>query len=82
MKILNIVNRPAVLEFRKCVHKPTVQEFAILPCGGTCETQHGSMSFRAGDYLISGVNGQLYVLTPDSFEAAYRVPPAAHGCDF
>ena len=73
--ILHIVNAPTDLDWRECIHKPTKQRYAVLRLGGTVETQQGTMSFRAGDLLMEGVNGQLYALTPDSFEAAYDKQP-------
>lgn len=70
----HLVDRPEGLEFRPCIHKETVQEFAVLPYSGTVETLHGTMAFRAGDRLLVGADGEtLYVITPEAFDAAYRV---------
>ncbi len=72
--MLHIVDVPA-LEFRACIHKPTAQRFAILPISGSVETLHGTMTFRKGDALVVGVDGEsLYCLTPEAFAAAYEVP--------
>jgi hypothetical protein len=71
--ILHIVERPRDLTFRRCRHKPTEQEYAVLPHGGSVETIHGTMTFRKGDRLIVGSDGHtLYALTPEAFKAVYE----------
>ncbi len=70
--MLHIVRRPRNLRFQPCVHKPTEQEFAILPEDGSVETSHGTMTFRRGDPLLVGVDGKtLYTLSKEAFAAAY-----------
>ncbi len=70
--MLHIVSRPKRLKFKKCVHRPTEQQFAVLPENGSVETAHGTMTFRKGDMLLVGVDGKtLYALTPEAFEPAY-----------
>ena len=68
--MLHIVGRPPLV-FSPCVHKRTRQEYTFAPSDGTCETVHGTMSFRRGDAIVIGANGSVYVLTRESFEAAY-----------
>lgn len=76
--VINIVGkrpRGKGWEFRPCIHKPTHQEYAVAPCDGTIETAHGTMSFRRGDAVLVGVDGEtMYALQPHSFVAAYDVP--------
>lgn len=38
----------------------------------TIETLEGVMRAKLGDYIIRGVNGELYPCKPDIFEATYE----------
>lgn len=71
--MIHIVEKPEGLEFKPCVHRSTRQRYAIMNAAGSVETIHGTMTFREGDYLIEGADGEtLYVLTPAAFRLAYR----------
>ena len=44
------------------------------PCGGMLiKTTEGDMIGRVGDYLIKGVEGELYPCSPSVFKATYRL---------
>lgn len=67
------VTPPAPIEWRGCVHLPTLQRYAILDGPTALETERGTMSGAAGDYLVESVDGkQLYILSPAEFAAAYQ----------
>lgn len=71
--MLHIVNRPD-LDFRNCIHKPTLQRFAILPDNANVETIRGTMPGRALEVLVESLDGTAYyILTQAEFDAAYDV---------
>jgi len=39
----------------------------------TVETTEGEMSGKPGDYLMEGVNGELYICPADVFQKSYDV---------
>lgn len=43
-----------------------------IPCGLCVRTLEGDMYAKAGDYIIKGVNGELYPCKPDIFEKTYE----------
>lgn len=64
------------LAFYRCAHKPTRQWYSIALEGGSVETLHGTMTFRAGDHILQGADGEtLYVITAKAFVDAYDVSP-------
>jgi hypothetical protein len=38
----------------------------------TVETQHGPAQARPGDWIIRGIDGEVYPCRPDVFEATYE----------
>lgn len=64
---------PDGIQLRGCTHKPTRQRFAVLEDSANVETIHGTMVGRAGDVLMEGEDGTLYVLTARAFAKAYDV---------
>lgn len=42
------------------------------PCDLYVRTLEGDMHARVGDYIIKGVNGELYPCKPDIFEKTYE----------
>lgn len=52
-----------------CLNHPHSPELA------SCDihTLEGVMSARSGDYIIKGVQGEIYPCKPDIFEATYEV---------
>lgn len=72
--MLHIVNRPP-LQFRTCVHKRTLQQYAVLPDNANVETIRGTVPGRESEILVQSADGKsYYVLTPAEFEAAFDVP--------
>jgi hypothetical protein len=47
------------------------QEIRNRPEGLYIETLEGMMRANIGDWIIRGVNGELYPLKPDIFDATY-----------
>ena len=45
------------------------------------KTLEGTMTAREGDYIIKGVQGEVYPCKPDIFEATYRDFPDGEGDD-
>lgn len=43
------------------------------PCELFIKTLEGNMAASIGDYIIQGVNGELYPCKPDIFEKTYEV---------
>ena len=43
-----------------------------LPCDLYVRTLEGDMHAKVGDYIIKGVNGELYPCKPDIFEKTYE----------
>lgn len=71
--MLHIVNRPD-LDFANCIHKPTLQRYAVAPDGGTVETIYSQMAFRKGDVIMESMDGNsYYCLTLEEFTGAYDV---------
>jgi hypothetical protein len=53
-------------------------EVAIYSNGGkdiymTIETLEGTMTANVGDYVIRGINGEIYPCKPDIFEKTYEL---------
>lgn len=40
--------------------------------GATIETREGRMKAKIGDYIIRGVNGEIYLCKPDIFKKTYE----------
>lgn len=45
----------------------------LAPCELFVETLEGPMHVSLGDYVIQGVNGELYPCKPDIFEKTYEL---------
>jgi hypothetical protein len=58
-------------------HIPGVEYDPIARCA-VIDTKEGRMKARLGDWIIKGVQGELYPCKPDIFEATYEpaFPPA------
>jgi hypothetical protein len=70
--MLHVHGKPPIdLNWAPCVHRPTRQRYVVLDQDCSVETVHGTMAARKGDVLMEGENRALYVLTWESFQAAY-----------
>ena len=57
---------------------PVQVEFATFE--GTCETLEGSVRFRAGDAILTGVKGERWPVGREAFLSSYEaVPPTRTG---
>lgn len=61
------------LKWFKCRKKPVVVEAALLDKEVKVKTLEGTMLGKKGDYLIEGINGELYPCKPDIFKKTYQV---------
>ena len=57
------------MKFRK---KPVIIEAELCEVQRIIETLEGDMIARAGDWIIKGIQGELYPCKPDIFEATYE----------
>ena len=62
------------MKYRK---KPVVVEAFVTDEPMDIETLEGVMHASAGDYIITGVNGEKYPCKPDIFEKTYEPADAA-----
>jgi hypothetical protein len=60
--------------------KPTPVEVEFAAADGVCETLEGPVRFRAGDAILTGVQGERWPVRRDLFMASYRpVSPTLAG---
>lgn len=57
---------------RKFIKKPVVVEAYQVDKEMYIETLEGTLKASPGDWIIKGVNGELYPCKPDIFEKTYR----------
>lgn len=50
-----------------------VEVFGPLNLWKTIETREGTLTAEPGDYIIRGVDGEVYPIDPDVFEETYEV---------
>lgn len=55
---------------------PVVINAEQTPCRVEIETLEGTMMAVAGDWIITGVNGERYPCKPDIFEKTYMPAPS------
>ena len=59
---------------------PVQVEFAAV--GGTCDTLEGAVRFRAGDAILTGVQGERWPVSRETFLSTYQaVPPTRAGAN-
>lgn len=58
-------------EMLPCIKKPIVVDHKRIDEPFLVETLEGTMSGKAGDHLMKGVQGELYVCDADIFAATY-----------
>lgn len=64
---------PRELNFtKKFKKKPVIIEAMQLPIHFRVTTLEGVMEGKKGDWLIRGVNGELYPCKPDIFDKTYE----------
>ncbi|ARC74953.1 MULTISPECIES: hypothetical protein [Bacillus subtilis group] len=57
---------------RKFIKKPVVVEAYQIDKEMYIETLEGTLKASPGDWIIKGVNGEVYPCKPDVFEKTYR----------
>lgn len=62
-------DRGTVAKFRK---KPVVIDAVVAARDGEIETLEGVMTYKEGDFIITGVKGERYPCKPDIFRATYE----------
>lgn len=70
MQIFRVNDQPK-LPFRRAVKKPIPINCIQMTEDFEVETLEGVLRGRAGDYLMVGVNGELYPCAKDIFEKTY-----------
>ncbi len=60
-------------EFKKYRKKPVVIEARQLTEVHTIQTLEGTMTGNPGDWLIRGINGEMYPCKPDVFAKTYEL---------
>jgi len=58
--------------WKKYRKKPVVIEAALIDAPITVPTLEGDMQGNVGDYLIKGIEGELYPCKPGIFEKTYE----------
>lgn len=78
-------NKPLKLHFAKtedekilpkltqCVNLPIIRKCAKIEDAFSCETMEGITHGKAGDYLMIGVDGELYPCDSDIFHKTYQI---------
>lgn len=64
------------LEFRTAVKKPIPLRCVQIHEPFTVETMEGTLSGKAGDWLMVGVEGEMYPIDRAIFEKTYDLQPA------
>jgi len=62
----------AMLRQQSYRKKPVVVRAVKMPNAFTVRTMEGDMTGKAGDYLIEGVQGELYPCDAEIFKATYE----------
>ena len=61
--------------FRQAVKKPIPVRCVQMQEAFTVETMEGTLSGKAGDWLMVGVAGEMYPIDREIFEKTYRLLP-------
>jgi hypothetical protein len=60
--------------------KPIAVQVAFATADGTCDTLEGAVRFRAGDAILTGIQGERWPISRESFLSSYEaVPPTRAG---
>ena len=69
---MNFTQNTKVDNMQAVKKKPIVVHAKQITESFTVETLEGTMKGKAGDYLMQGVNGELYVCDKEIFEKSYE----------
>lgn len=59
------------MNWSKCRKKPVVVEYREAIPGETIQTREGSLVAQPGDYIIRGIQGEIYLISRAIFEKTY-----------
>lgn len=61
------------MEKKRYRKKPIIIEAYVTNYDVTISTLEGDMLASKGDYIITGINGEIYPCKPDIFEKTYEL---------
>lgn len=61
------------MDWKRCRKKPITVEFREATPGEKVHTREGTLVAQEGDYIIRGVEGEVYPIGRDIFEKTYEV---------
>ena len=64
-------NRIPDLEFKKAIKKPIAVKCVQIHEPFIVETMEGTLNGKAGDWLMVGVNGEMYPIDQEIFRLTY-----------
>lgn len=70
---MRFTHKQAVPEMSLCKKKPIIISYKKIEEPFEVETLEGVMNGKAGDYLMRGVEGELYVCDADIFHKTYDI---------
>lgn len=73
-KVVRYYRNPEISSGKSCDHCRN-----ILHCHGWIDTLEGGHIVCPGDWVITGIQGELYPCKPDIFEATYEAVQEANG---
>ena len=62
----------------KAIKKPVIIDFEFATEDGEIETLEGTMSYKKGDAIITGVKGEKYACRRDIFDQTYSIIDEGH----
>ena len=75
-KIIDVKTKKEIIifseEFKFYRKKPIIIKAYQTPSEMLIETLEGTMKANIGDWIIEGINGELYPCKPDIFEKTYE----------
>lgn len=68
------------LEEGKAIKKPIAISFMILDEEVEVKTLEGTLKGKKGDYIIKGIQGEIYPVDREIFESTYNISPQDFSC--
>lgn len=76
---IDLARHPQAVRVRKL---PLPVEVRWMARDGVCQTLEGEVAYRAGDVVLTGIDGESWPVAADRFAAGYEpVPPTQPGAD-
>ena len=74
---LNLAGDPRTV---RAVKRPMPTPVRFAETDGCCETREGNVAYRAGDAILSGVEGEIWPISRSRFDVMYEpAPPLSRG---